>query len=283
MRYRQSFPWGALLVGLLIGIVGGVIYAWFLNPVTFVNIAPDRLSDEDKALYILIVAEAYSAEGDSARAAARLELLDLRDNGEAVAAQADAAFLRGEPPEIVRALTTLAEALGKQPLAAEVFSGTQAGPSTASTLSRPAAEPTQSPTAEQVLTPQPGPTLPPAPTLLIAPDTQFNLSVRSVECPDTGEDGQLEVLVTDEFGGGIPGIEIRVQWDTGQDTFFTGLKPEISPGFADFQIEPDQRYSITLIGLSEPVVGIEAARCATQSGQSIPPQIRLVFTPADGN
>jgi len=41
-------------------------------------------------------------------------------------------------------------------------------------------------------------------------------------------------------------VQITVTWSGGQDTFFTGFKPEIDPGYADFQMEPGQQYQIEL-------------------------------------
>ena len=35
----------------------------------------------------------------------------------------------------------------------------------------------------------------------------------------------------------IEGQEIIVSWSGGEESFFTGLKPEISDGYADFQMQ----------------------------------------------
>ena len=118
------FPWIALVIGLVIGIAGGLYYGWYINPVDWVNIGPDKLNAEDQQEYILLVSEAYLHEQEIARARARLAALGAKDIAELVSLQADEALLRGDDPNTVRALTTMAEALGGSPMAAEVFSGT---------------------------------------------------------------------------------------------------------------------------------------------------------------
>jgi hypothetical protein len=49
------------------------------------------------------------------------------------------------------------------------------------------------------------------------------------------------------LGEGVSGVEILITWSGGRDRFFTGFKPEIDPGYADFQMEPGQLYQIELV------------------------------------
>jgi hypothetical protein len=63
------------LVSILAGLGLGLLYGWVINPVKYVDTSPDSLSKAYKADYILMVAEAYRAEGDLALAARRLALL----------------------------------------------------------------------------------------------------------------------------------------------------------------------------------------------------------------
>lgn len=281
---KPRFPWLALIIGLLVGLAGGLFYAWFVNPVTFVNVSPDQLRVEDQRQYVLLVAESYMQDNDLARAQDRLRRLGLRDPVEWVALQADDALLSGAPSDRVRALTTLAEALGASPMAAEVFSGTSAPTS-------PPAAPSPTPTFEGMptLTPEaPGSTASPAPTAGaptatpdLFPETDLSLSEREIFCEDDIPGGQIQVWAFDAAGRGIPAMEVRVEWDGGEGTFYTGLKPAISPGYADFQMDADREYTITLIGLAEPVVGIDGAACTTPSGETTIPTYRLTFTPTE--
>jgi hypothetical protein len=279
------FPWIALLVGLLIGIAGGLYYGWYLNPVDWVNIGPDKLNAEDQQEYILLVAEAYLQDQEIARASARLAALDTRDIAELVGIQADEALLRGDDPNEIRALTTLAEALGASPMAAEIFSGTSV-PATLDEqgTATPTFEGIASPTfSTDVATVIPTPlqeTLTPTPQMIS--ETDLSLVERETSC-DTGEDsGRIEIQVLNRDEIGIPTVEIRVEWGDGEnDTFFTGLNPAVGPGYADFDMIADQVYSVTLVGLAEPVVGLDSGDCTTDTGEVSIPTYRLTFAPND--
>jgi hypothetical protein len=282
---RPRFPLLALIVGLLAGLAAGLFYAWFVNPVNFVNISPDQLRVEDQREYVLLVAEAYMQDNDLEHAQDRLRRLGMRDPVAWVALQADDALLTGAPADRVRALTTLAEALGAEPMAAEVFSGTSAptSPPAAPAEPSPTFEGMPSPTsAAASVTASPAQTAGvPTATPDLFPETDLSLSAREILCEDEIPGGQIQVWAFDGAGRGIPAIEIRVAWDGGEETFFTGLKPAISPGYADFQMEAGREYTVTLVGLAEPVVGIESAACTTPSGDTTIPTYRLTFIPTE--
>nr|MBN1228639.1 hypothetical protein [Anaerolineae bacterium] len=274
---KASFPWWPILAGLIIGLTGGLVYAWFINPVEWVNIAPDRLGVDDQREYILLVAEAYMQERDLERARSRLVALGVHDIGDLVGVQADSALLRGDPPSEVRALSTLAEALGANPLAAAVFSGTVI-PTSEMTTSPAIAQPfeTPTPTIEILETPT-SPTPTPTPPIIIA----LELVDRTRLCRENENEGLLQIQVTDRYGNGLPGIEILVEWEEGQDRFYTGLKPAIDPGYADFAMSADQVYRVTLVGLSDPVEGISSEICQAPEGRDVIPSYELVFSPLD--
>jgi hypothetical protein len=60
--------------------------------------------------------------------------------------------------------------------------------------------------------------------------------------------GLLRIYIRDRVGVGVAGVEIAISWPGGKDTIFTGFKPEIDPGYADFQMKPDEIYQIELVG-----------------------------------
>lgn len=283
---ETRFPWLALVIGLLAGLAGGLYYAWFLNPVQFVNVSPRQLNVEDQEEFIQLVAEAYLQDGDLDRAQARLAGLGLRDMVENLTTQADAVYLRGGDPSRIRALTTLAEALGGQPLAAELFSGTMAP-----TNAAPEVILTPTPTGEQVaqLTAPPTPESitatptfsPPTATPDVFANTEFELIEQEMACIEGEGAGYIEVYVTDEEEEGIPAVEVLVEWADDQDTFFTGLKPGIDPGYGDFLMEADEVYSVTLVGLGEPVLGLDSAGCRAPTGRTSIPTYRLTFSPTE--
>jgi hypothetical protein len=268
-----------VIVGLVLGLVGGVYYAWFLNPVTYENVAPDQLSDVAQADYVLLVSQAYVEDGDRERARARLVALEANSPAQLVANEADDAFLRGAPAEEVRALTALAEALGGQPIAADVFSGTVQPTQAATPTTQGQAVDTPTPTS--TVTPFPTPTVfvpPPTPTPIGT--GAFGLFERVDECV-AGQQPVLEVIVEDPFGNGIPGISVVVRSNERTETFFTGLKPQNGLGFADFIMTPDQTYTVELRGLSDPVAGVTSFACTTAEGELGSPYYRLVFLPTD--
>lgn len=282
---NSRFPWFMLIFGLVIGLAGGLAYAWFVNPVEWVDIAPERLSAEEQREYILLIAEAYLQDQDFNRAQARLAALGLKDTQDTIAVYADAAYLRGAPAGEIRALTTLAEALGANPLAADVFSGTIA-PTTVSLVETPTATFEGVPTLTLTATEEPPiPTateLPPSPTSELVREAELLLLEREVLCETTEPVGMLEVYVYNRFEQGIPSVEIFVEWEEGEDRFFTGLKPSIDTGYADFEMIADQIYAVTLVGLSEPVVGLSSEGCIAENGRLSIPSYRLIFGPSGG-
>jgi hypothetical protein len=276
---RQGLRWGVLIVGLIAGIGSGLAYAWFVNPVNYVDISPQQLKADARQQYVLLVSQAYLQDLDLARAQRRLSALGIPDAAGMVSRQADDAFGRGSRPDQIRALTVLAEALGAHPQAAQVFSGTANSPA-GNLTATPTFEgiPTLTPSATQ---PPPSPTLP-TPTatpVLIPTNATLKLVALQTLCKADSPAGLLEVFVLDISGGGIPAVKVSVTWDTGSDTFFTGLKPDINPGYADFQMEANKTYTVTLVGLADPVLGISSAACKTDAGAMQLPSYQLTFAP----
>jgi hypothetical protein len=277
---RQGVAWGRLIAGLIAGVIVGLAYGWLVNPVNYVDIAPQQLQSVYKEQYVLLVSQAYLADLDLGRARRRLAAMGVQDGASMVSQQADQAFARGASPGAIRALTVLAEALGGHPQAAEVFSGTANAPRGERLSPTPTFEAIATPTASGT----PLPPLPPVPTptetpVLIPTDATMKLVAIQTLCQSDHPAGRLEVFVLDVSGGGIPAVKVVVAWDGGTDTFFTGLKPEVSPGYADFQMEADRTYSITLVGLAEPVVGISSASCTTDTEVVQLPTYQLTFAP----
>ena len=54
------------------------------------------------------------------------------------------------------------------------------------------------------------------------------------------------ILIEDPHGQPLPGVEIVVSWSTGQDRFYTGLRPERGAGYADFEMAPASSYEVFL-------------------------------------
>ncbi|HUV27083.1 MAG: hypothetical protein WA997_11645 [Anaerolineales bacterium] len=69
----RRWIWFLLLVILGVGL--GLLYGWVINPVKYVDTTPAKLRSDYQTDYILMVAEAYQAEGDLDLAARRLAVL----------------------------------------------------------------------------------------------------------------------------------------------------------------------------------------------------------------
>jgi len=67
--------WIRFIIAILFGLALGLAYGWFISPVRYVDTSPDTLRIDYKTDYVLMVAEAYTAEGDLTAAQARLRLL----------------------------------------------------------------------------------------------------------------------------------------------------------------------------------------------------------------
>ena len=67
--------WIWFFIILLLGFVAGLYYGWVINPVKYVDTTPAKLRSDYQTDYILMVAEAFQAEGDLDLAARRLAVL----------------------------------------------------------------------------------------------------------------------------------------------------------------------------------------------------------------
>jgi hypothetical protein len=68
-----------LLMGLGLGLALGLVYAWVLRPIEYVDTTPGTLREDFRVDYILMVAQAYGAEGDQTLAQVRLAALGPQD------------------------------------------------------------------------------------------------------------------------------------------------------------------------------------------------------------
>lgn len=269
-----------LLTGLVIGIALGVLYTWVMWPIEYTNTAPASLRADFKAQYRALVAAAYLSSGNLERAQKRLAELKDGDMALQVSGQA-VAWLDGTHPESeVRGLNLLAAALQQGPLPTLI----QAIQSTSSTtpdmvnLSPTAvivltsaldhtATPTLTVTPTGLAQPNasqtPAPSITPLPTRTPTPTPGgvFVLQKQEFLCNPNLTLPYIQVEVFDSAGAPVPGVEIIVQWDGGEDRFFTGLKPGKGLGFADFVMSPSVTYSLSLASGGQPVTGISAAEC----------------------
>lgn len=72
------------LIGLALGVVLGLGYAWYVQPVAYYDTSPDTLREDYRTDYVLMVAQGYAPEGDLRLALLRLAALGPRPPTEIV-------------------------------------------------------------------------------------------------------------------------------------------------------------------------------------------------------
>jgi hypothetical protein len=100
-----------LAAAVVVGLALGLLYGWVLRPVEYYDTAPDSLRIDYRVDYVLMVAEAYQAEGDAARALERLAALGPFDPQELLAQATGYASDSGFAREDLARLHSLADAL----------------------------------------------------------------------------------------------------------------------------------------------------------------------------
>lgn len=327
MNQEERGHW-YLLTGLLLGIALGLAYAWWIQPVEYVDTMPASLRQEFKDQYRALIAAAYQGNNDLVRARARLELLQDQDMLRALTGQAQRTLANAGSSNDARALGLLAIALGQAPpgpaaaitqvrpsamIPTAAVIGTVAMDGTAGEVETPGVEgagvtPTQetstdtpapSATPEAVstatrvretslttasATPQPASpttrpalqaTLSPSATPLpsgtaspsLTPGGPFLLLSREKQCDQPLSAPLIQVEALDRFNKPMPGILVVVTWQGGEERFYTGLKPEKGPGYADFSPAPGVLYALRLGETGQPEDNLAALVCISSSGE----------------
>ena len=276
MKQEKRGHW-YLLTGLMIGLGVGLLYAWVISPVQYIDTEPASLAEPYKDEYRKVIALAYQANQDIGRARERAALINADNPARALAAQAQRLLAANLSPREARALAVLASDLGQQqspaaaasqasptaPEAAELPIETPAGEGLLPTATLDLALAIQTataplPSATPTVTLTPAPTFTPRPTAT-PPEVQeavFSLVNQPPSCDPAVPAGMLQVQVTDAQGQPMPGVSIVVTWQTGEDVFYTGLAPDINPGFADFKLQPDNIYAVRLGKVGKETEGI---------------------------
>lgn len=264
MRRSGLLP---IAFGLILGFSAGLYYSWAINPVEYVDADPASLRADYKQEALTVIAGAYAATGDLTRARARLTLLDLDNPANTLARLAQNMFATDQDERTARSLAMLAADLGERP----AEQGTQAT-ATVVTLTAQATA-TQTPTT--TMTPRPTATATAAPSA--TPGAPFELSEAEQICDPALGEPQIQVIVLDAAGEGVPGMEVLVLWDEGEDRFYTGLKPELGWGYADFSMQTGETYSLQLPAEDVSVSDLFSEPCETAGGVEYPGSIRLTF------
>lgn len=287
-RPRHIVAWPLLILGLIVGLGGGLFYAWALSPVVEFDTDPWQLRASDKANYVVAIMLDYSYDGDLNQAVDRL--LALRFPGDPIQAVADVACSLASTGYIdsnsglraVRTMMTFYRLQGKQGCADTLLPSTNPDPQpTTSVIEVVIPTATFMPPATKTPTPvgPAGPTATPIRAILptAAPQTGYVLANISTFCSGD-ESGVIQVEVQDFNGQGVPGQQVRVRWDGGNNLFYTGLKPARGLGYADFTMTPGTGYTVDLPGRSDPIAEpLAAVPCTTTSGAPATTSYRVIF------
>lgn len=281
MNDNNRGPW-YLLTGLVLGAALGIFLSWMVLPIQYVDTAPDSLRSDFKDAYRALIAVAYLSSGNVERARVRLDELEKGDATDPSQALRLLAEQGGRPQSESQALMILSAALSGQelpPLPTGTPAPTETSPaaptdSPTPVLAQTELAPTEALNSTPVSatprlrstitrTPTPLPTLTPT----LTPGAAFVLENQEQVCdPDIGE-ALIQVEVLDAARQPVPGVQILVRWEGGEDFFFTGLKPEYSLGYADFAMTLGTVYQVNLASGGSAVTDLAALECESQSGR----------------
>jgi hypothetical protein len=254
-----------VLISLVIGLALGLGYAWLIDPVTYSESSPAQVTRAYREAWLLMAAEAYAQDGDWERTQIRLEALRDPNLAQTLAA-AFAQYNATGPNSGARALARLADRLNVSTPGMQVYLAAIITPTP-----RPSPTPRISVTPHPTETPRPTATVEQPPTLTptVTPIPDYQVIDRRAECGHTRLPPQIRVIVLDALGQSVPGAEVWITWEGGADRFVTGLKPEIDPGYGDFDMQLDQSYNV---GVDKPtsvvVRDLRAESCETEGRTS---------------
>lgn len=289
-RPRRPFSWWGLAIGLIIGLGMGLVYAWVENPIVEVSTEPWQLRSDDRALYMVGVALAFAGDSDLNRAVDRL--LTLQSEGEArdpfqemanTACQlASTGYVDSNSGlRAIRSMMTFYQLQGRTGCADTLIPASNLEPTAVVQVELPT--PTLRPPATKTPTPDSAPNLTPTQRVIVVPTSvpqrDFVLADIATFC-NANLPGVIEVFVQDFGSVGLPGQPVQVRWDSGRSRFFTGLKPERGPGYADFQMEEGRGYIVEIPGRSDPTQPLTAGTCTAENGQRSITSFRVFFLPA---
>jgi hypothetical protein len=104
------------------------------------------------------------------------------------------------------------------------------------------------------------------------------LEERELVCDPQLDDPLIQVQVNDAADQPVPGVQIIVAWPGQEERLFTGFKPEIGPGYADFVMEPGVSYILRVSEEGQPVVDLTSEECETPLGERYWGSWLLTFT-----
>jgi hypothetical protein len=286
----RRIPWGVLLA-LLVGVGLGLAYAWVLSPRRIADAQPLALRRDFKDQYRSVIAASYAATGNLPRAQARLSLLGDPDPIEALIAQAQRMRASSQTFERADLVAGLASALEEGTSGAPVSAATNRVANDGGNTFTPSPsgddtpldvaetpQPIETETAAiETQTPLSEATPRPTRTSTAEPGKPFALALQEPVCDRNLPEGLLQVIALNRSRRQLAGVEIVVTWDGGKEQFFTGLKPELGNGYADYIMTPDTTYTVKLARGSDVALGITPPTCQGPNGETFIGGVKLTF------
>ncbi len=260
--FQPIFIIAFALLGIGLGIAAGLFYTWTIDPVIEKNTRPDQLNQVAKQNYVVAIALDYGETGDIQRAYSLLAEVDPDKDAFQIAADTMCELTREGQVQSAADIVAMRQliAVFQGQLGVEVKCDTSIyATAPPPTIITPTQTFTPSPTVQRPDTKTPTVTVVGAtPTDLPSPTPrstrrEFEPVSHSPFCV-AGKSGVIEIKVRDRSGIPLAGIEAAVTWSTDrgqqEETFFTGLKPDIDDGYADYQGVDGETYQAFLVDQS---------------------------------
>jgi hypothetical protein len=281
-----------LLLALLIGLGLGLAYSWRISPVTYVDANPAILRADFKDQYRIVIAASYTSTRDLARTRARLELLGDADIAQRMVGAGES-LVRIQP--LAQLATDLQQGVASIPSTSTAFASTpftniidtpitetitEETPATEIQITTEVTTPAPIASfAQTALAPAASATFAPRPTFtqVPPPGAPFALVSQDTICQPGSRSGLLQFILMDKRRKQIPGIEIIVTSIQGEDHSFTGFKPELGNGYADFVMQANTIYSVRVVEGGTSVPNISAPTCKDPNGTTYLGGLLLTF------
>lgn len=256
-----------LLTGVMLGLIAGIILSVIVAPVRLRDSSPDLLTNTDKTIYRLLVAQAYDANPVPQRAIGRIKL--LKEDDAAAALKKQAAAMDVTSANLMRQLTNLYVVIGGMNTPPATLPPGPPGNPTDSVQAKLSPTPTQPPpTHTPTITPVPTRTSPPQPTsTLVPPPTEvgapnlnpFILLSSAPDCTVGKTSGSLRVTVRDANKLLQDNIPVYIAWPTGLDRMVT------VNGSAQYKLESGVNYSVRVGEGGDTVNNLSVPGCSDPS------------------
>ena len=276
------------LLCLLAGFGLGILFAWVIFPVRYVDTNPNTLRADFKDQFRVAIAASYASDHNLDRAKARLTLLGDPDAVQELTAQAQRMLGAGESFNIIQEVAGLATDLqlgvaSILPTTSAVTVANQVVSTKTVVVPLTATETLEAiietPTFESVNTPTifDTPTARPTRTLIPTASAPYQLLSQDQVCNPNLTDGLMQISVLDNHHHQMPGMEIIITWNGGEEHLFTGFKPDIGDGYADYMMQPGVIYTVRVAQPGAPIPNLSAPACPDSNGQTYTGGIKLTF------